>query len=101
MTARDVAFTYGILGDEELASAQQNYVESLDSVVADNDSTVTFHYARRYPEMLFHSGHGIVPRHVSHVRRPALRSFIRTVFRRACPPSTARSSGTACARRRH
>ena len=65
VTARDVAFTYGILGEPELASAQQNYVEALDSVVADNDSTVTFHYARRYPEMLFHSASlAPVPEHV-------------------------------------
>lgn len=75
ITADDVVFTYGLLADPEVASARQNYTEHLDSVVAENDSTVVFHFDRRYPDMLFHASHGIVPEHVYSKYAPgALRS---------------------------
>lgn len=64
ITADDVVWTYRTVGDERLASPRQDYVEHLDSVVAENDSTVVFHFDRRYPEMLFHSGLPIAPKHV-------------------------------------
>jgi peptide/nickel transport system substrate-binding protein len=64
ITADDVSFTYQLLRSPELASPRQDYTEKIDSVVAENDSTVSFHFARRYPEMEFHASHGIVPRHV-------------------------------------
>lgn len=64
ITAHDVVFTYGMLADPMVGSPRQDYTEHLESVVAENDSTVAFEFRRRYPEMLFHAAHGIVPRHV-------------------------------------
>lgn len=65
VTARDVAYTYRILADPGLASARQHFVEKLDSVIVNNDTTVTFHFESRYPEMLFHTGAlGPIPEHV-------------------------------------
>jgi peptide/nickel transport system substrate-binding protein len=63
ITAHDVVFTYDMLGDPMVASPRQDFVENIESVVAENDSTVLFTFHRRYPEMVFHSAHGIVPRH--------------------------------------
>ncbi|HEV2149665.1 MAG TPA: ABC transporter substrate-binding protein [Longimicrobiaceae bacterium] len=63
ITARDVVWTYDMIRDPRVASPRQDYVSQLDSVVAENDSTVTFHFKRRYPEMLHHSGIPIAPRH--------------------------------------
>jgi peptide/nickel transport system substrate-binding protein len=63
ITAHDVVWTYEMMRAPEVASPQQDYWSQLDSVVAQDDSTVTFHFKRRYPEMLFHSGIGISPRH--------------------------------------
>lgn len=71
ITAQDVAFTYEIVGNEELASPRQDNLEYMDSVVANNDSTVSFHFSRRYPEMLFHSGIGVIPKHVYEGADPA------------------------------
>lgn len=64
ITARDVSYTYEMVADPELASPRLEVVSQLDSVQVENDSTVVFHFERRYPEMLFHSGVPIVPRHV-------------------------------------
>jgi peptide/nickel transport system substrate-binding protein len=64
ITAHDVVWTYDMLRNPDVGSPQQNYAVLLDSVVADDDTTVTFHFRRQYPEMLFHSGIGIGPRHV-------------------------------------
>lgn len=64
ITAEDVVWTYGVLDDPALASPRQDYLEHIDSVTAENDSTVVFHFDRRYPEMLFHSGLPIAPKHV-------------------------------------
>lgn len=64
ITAADVVFTYKLLKDSTVASPQQDYANHIDSVTAQNDSTVTFWFDRRYPEMLFHSGVGIAPEHV-------------------------------------
>lgn len=64
ITARDVVWTYRMLADTLTASPRQEDVAQIDSVVAENDSTVTFHFRRRYPEMLFASGVGIAPAHV-------------------------------------
>ena len=71
ITAHDVTFTYERLRDPQLASPRQDYTENIDSVVAENDSTVLFRFDRRYPEMRFHSGHGIVPRHLYESVEPA------------------------------
>lgn len=64
LTADDVVYTYSILGDPGLASPLQHYVEFLEDVEAENDSTVVFHFERRYPEMLTHTAVPIIPRHV-------------------------------------
>lgn len=64
ITADDVVFTYSILGDPGLASPLQHYVEFLESVEAENDSTVVFHFERRYPEMLTHTAVPLIPEHV-------------------------------------
>jgi peptide/nickel transport system substrate-binding protein len=71
ITANDVVFTYRLLGDTTVAAPQQDYTNHIDSVVANDDSTVTFHFDRRYPEMLFHSGLGISPAHVFEGVTPA------------------------------
>jgi peptide/nickel transport system substrate-binding protein len=63
LTAHDVVWTYGMYADRGLASPRQENVADIDSVVAENDTTVTFYFKRRYPEMLFDSGLHIVPRH--------------------------------------
>ncbi|HET7464020.1 MAG TPA: ABC transporter substrate-binding protein [Longimicrobium sp.] len=71
ITARDVVFTYRLLGDSTVAAPQQDYVNHIDSVTAQDDSTVTFWFDRRYPDMLFHSGLGISPEHVFKSISPA------------------------------
>jgi len=64
INARDVVFTYAMLADSQLASPRQADVAQIDSVRAENDSTVVFWFRRRYPEMLAASAIPIVPRHV-------------------------------------
>jgi peptide/nickel transport system substrate-binding protein len=71
ITARDVVFTYAMYADTQLASPRQDDVAQIDSVRAENDSTVVFHFRRRYPEMLFASGMPIIPRHVYEPAGPA------------------------------
>lgn len=64
ITAQDVVFSYQLYGDSTLGTPRYENAAKIDSVVAENDSTVTFHFKRRYPEMLFDSGMWIIPRHV-------------------------------------
>lgn len=71
ITAHDVVFTYQMLGDPMIASPRQDYVKQIEAVEAENDSTVLFRFHRRYPEMLFHVSHGIVPRHVYEAVAPS------------------------------
>jgi peptide/nickel transport system substrate-binding protein len=63
ITAHDVVWTYEVVRDPRVASPRQDYVEHMDSVVAENDSTVTFFFDRRYPEMHFYAGLPIAPKH--------------------------------------
>lgn len=63
VTAADVVFTYDLARDSTLRFTQANYVAQIDSVVAEDDTTVAFHFARRYPDMLTHSAIGVLPRH--------------------------------------
>ncbi len=63
IVSRDVIFTYNLLRQMDhmpmsIAAAR------LDSVVAQDDSTVVFHFDREYPGMLYDSGVGILPEHV-------------------------------------
>lgn len=71
ITAEDVVFTYDLIRVPEMGSPLQAYVEHLDSVVAETDSTVVFHFARRYPEMLTHSAVALVPEHAFRGVNPA------------------------------
>lgn len=71
LTARDVVWTYDMIRDPRVASPRQDYLQQLDSVAAENDSTVVFHYKRRYPEMLFHASIPVAPRHVFEGSDPA------------------------------
>ncbi len=62
--SEDVVFTFELIRRPEIASV---YVESwanLDSVVASGERQVTFHFRRRYPQMLFDTGIGVIPAHV-------------------------------------
>ncbi|HEX2203564.1 MAG TPA: ABC transporter substrate-binding protein, partial [Longimicrobium sp.] len=63
ITAGDVVWTFRALADPAAASPRQADVALIDSVVAENDSTVVFHFERRYPEMLFASSIPVAPRH--------------------------------------
>ncbi|HEX5726501.1 MAG TPA: ABC transporter substrate-binding protein, partial [Longimicrobiaceae bacterium] len=71
ITAHDVVWTYRAAMDTTAASPRLQDVEPLDSVVAENDSTVVFHFERRYPEMLFASGLPVAPRHQFEGTAPA------------------------------
>lgn len=62
--ARDVVFTYELLADTALALPLSSTTAHIDSVVAVDDSTVTFVFDREYPGMLFDTGVGILPEHV-------------------------------------
>jgi peptide/nickel transport system substrate-binding protein len=71
LTARDVVWTFERLKDPRAASPRQQDVENIDSVRAENDSTVVVHFRRRSPDMLFSAAIGIVPRHVFEGTAPA------------------------------
>ena len=62
--AADVVFTYELLRAPGVASRYSVFWEELDSVVALDDRRVTFHFRRRHPRMLLHSGMGIMPAHI-------------------------------------
>ena len=64
VTPGDVVFTYRLLADAEAALPLGYVTGRLDSVTARGDTAVTFHFARRYPGMLFDAGVGILPEHV-------------------------------------
>lgn len=64
LTAEDVVFTYRLLADPDAALPLAYVTEEIDSVAAHGDTAVTFHFARRYPGMLFDTGVGILPEHV-------------------------------------
>lgn len=83
ITAEDVVFTYELVRRAEIGSPFIDFWENLDSVAAEDARRVTFHFRRRYPGMLFHTGIGIIPAHVfapasgdraSLTGHPALRS---------------------------
>jgi peptide/nickel transport system substrate-binding protein len=64
VTARDVQFTYRWAADPALASPRLDYVQHLDSVSVQNDSVLTFHFRRRYADMLAHTTIAPIPMHV-------------------------------------
>jgi peptide/nickel transport system substrate-binding protein len=71
LTAADVVWTFRMLKDPRTASPRLGDVEALDSVRAENDSTVVFHFARRTPEMFFATAMQIAPRHAFEGVEPA------------------------------
>ncbi|MQA91134.1 MAG: hypothetical protein GEU90_13005 [Gemmatimonas sp.] len=64
ITAEDVLYTYDLIGDPELASPVQDYTDEIEGVEAEDDSTVVFHFTRRYPDMLTDASMAIIPEHV-------------------------------------
>lgn len=64
ITAHDVVWTYQAAANPKTASSQSYMTEQIDSVKAENDSTVVFHFKRRYPGMLFDASLHPAPRHV-------------------------------------
>ncbi|HEX8242787.1 MAG TPA: ABC transporter substrate-binding protein, partial [Longimicrobium sp.] len=64
LTAADVVYTYQMMANPAVASPRQGDVEQIDSVTAENDSTVVIHYKRRYADIMFSTAANIVPRHV-------------------------------------
>lgn len=64
MTARDARFTFELLADPDAGLPLAHVTRRMDSVTARGDTAVTFHFARRYPGMLFDTGVGLLPEHV-------------------------------------
>lgn len=64
VTAGDVVFTYRLLARPGSALPLSRLTARLDSVVAHADTAVTFHFARRYPGMLYDASAGVLPRHL-------------------------------------
>jgi peptide/nickel transport system substrate-binding protein len=64
LTAADVVFTYRLLSNPDAGLPLSYATRRMDSVSARGDSAITFHFARRYPGMLFDTGVGILPEHV-------------------------------------
>ncbi|NIR46421.1 MAG: hypothetical protein GWN99_18420 [Gemmatimonadetes bacterium] len=62
--AEDVRFTFQLVRRPEIGSVYADSWEHLDSVAVVDDHTVAFHFRRRYPGMLFHTGIGIIPQHI-------------------------------------
>jgi peptide/nickel transport system substrate-binding protein len=62
--AADIVFTFELIRRPEIGSAYVEAWAQLDSVIAIGDRQVTFHFQRRYPQMLFDTGIGIIPAHV-------------------------------------
>jgi peptide/nickel transport system substrate-binding protein len=71
LTAHDVAFTYALAANPALNSPRRDYVEHMDSVVANSDSVVTFHFGRRHANMLTHTSLPPIPRHIYQDADPA------------------------------
>jgi peptide/nickel transport system substrate-binding protein len=71
ITAGDVAWTYRMLKDPRVASPRQQDAAQIDSVVAENDSTVTFRFKRRYPDMVFNASIHVAPEHAYAASDPA------------------------------
>lgn len=64
VTARDVLFTFRALKDPRVASPRQNLVETIESVVAQDDSTVTFTFSAPQVDVEQITGHPLAPAHV-------------------------------------
>jgi peptide/nickel transport system substrate-binding protein len=63
ITAQDVAWTYAMMRNPALASSRQDDANLIESVEAENDTMVLFHFKRRSPSMLYQAGLPVAPRH--------------------------------------
>ncbi|MBN1448529.1 MAG: ABC transporter substrate-binding protein [Bacteroidetes bacterium] len=74
ITPEDIKFSFSLYGDPEVASPRRNYVESMiftdgkfdpnRSIEIIDDSTMVFHFAKRYPLQLFHLNLHPIPKHI-------------------------------------
>lgn len=64
VTAHDAAWTLETQGRQEVASPRMDYNREIREIVVEDDSTLVIHFTRRYPEIFFHTGGGIAPRHI-------------------------------------
>lgn len=71
ITARDVVWSYATMADRRVSSPRQEDLAELDSVRAENDSTVVFHFRRRTPNMLFTASFPVAPEHQYGAAGPA------------------------------
>ncbi|MEX1257594.1 MAG: ABC transporter substrate-binding protein [Gemmatimonadota bacterium] len=71
VTAHDAVWTMETRGDPRTASPRQEYNRQIREIVAEDDSTLVVHFTRRYPEMLFHTGGAVAPRHLYEDTDPA------------------------------
>jgi peptide/nickel transport system substrate-binding protein len=71
VTAHDAVWTMETRGNPVVASPRRDYNQFIESVVAEDDSTLVVHFTRRYPEMLPHTSGELAPRHVFEGSDPA------------------------------
>jgi peptide/nickel transport system substrate-binding protein len=75
--AGDVVFTYELMRRLGPDFPYSEYYREIDSVQAVDTRLVRFHFARRYPQMLLHSGYSIVPEHVYRDYEPTREALAR------------------------
>lgn len=81
VTAEDVKFSYALYGDPKVASPRSNYVESMimtdgvfdpeKSMTVIDDSTIVFHFAKKYQYQIFHLNLSPIPKHLYRNADPA------------------------------
>jgi peptide/nickel transport system substrate-binding protein len=66
VTAEDVLFSYSLYSEPSVASPRYGYLEKIDSIDSPDPQTVVFRFTEIYPTetQLFHTGLGIVPKHI-------------------------------------
>jgi len=66
VTAEDVIFSYGLYGEAAVASPRYGYMEKITSIDSPDPYTIAFRFSEIYPTetQLFHTGLGIVPKHI-------------------------------------
>jgi peptide/nickel transport system substrate-binding protein len=64
ITAHDAAWTLEARGNPAVASPRMDYNREFREIVVEDDSTLVIHFNRRYPEMIFQTAGGVLPRHV-------------------------------------
>jgi peptide/nickel transport system substrate-binding protein len=85
VTPQDIKFSYSLYGDPLVASPRRSYVESMiftdnkfdvdKSIEIVDDSTMIFHFSKRYPLQLFHLNLSPIPHHIyRNADRKTLRS---------------------------